>query len=170
MQPDLTLENFQKFFQQELYRRVLIKTLLNALTTTLLALLLGYPVAYVIARGHPLVSRVLLIAVISPLLVGIVIRSYGWMVLLNRQGLVNQALQALGIIASPLRLTGNDVGVIISLLHVFYPFMVLPLAGFCHWPVCCRRSSVHLKKQRWCWVPIASRYSTASFCRSVSQG
>ena len=129
MQPDLTLENFQKFFQQELYRRVLIKTLLNALTTTLLALLLGYPVAYVIARGHPLVSRVLLIAVISPLLVGIVIRSYGWMVLLNRQGLVNQALQALGIIASPLRLTGNDVGVIISLLHVFYPFMVLPLAS-----------------------------------------
>jgi putative spermidine/putrescine transport system permease protein len=129
MQPALTFDNFQHFFQQELYRRVLAKTLLNALITTLLALLLGYPVAYVIARGHPLVRRVLLIAVISPLLVGIVIRSYGWLVLLNRQGLVNQALQALGLMTSPVRLTGNDVGVIISLLHVFYPFMVLPLAS-----------------------------------------
>jgi putative spermidine/putrescine transport system permease protein len=129
MQPTLTLENFQKFFQEELYRRILLKTLCNALITTLAALLLGYPVAYVIARGHPLVSRILLIAVISPLLVGIVIRSYGWMVLLGRKGLVNQTLQAVGLIASPLRLTGNDVGVIIGLLHVFYPFMVLPLVS-----------------------------------------
>jgi putative spermidine/putrescine transport system permease protein len=109
MQPDFTLENFRKFFQEELYWRILTKTLLNALSTTLLALLLGYPVAYVIARG-----RILSIAVISPLLVGIVIRSSGWMVLLSRQGLVNQALQAAGIIDTPLRLTGNDVGVIIG--------------------------------------------------------
>jgi putative spermidine/putrescine transport system permease protein len=114
MQPDFTLENFRKFFQEELYWRILTKTLLNALSTTLLALLLGYPVAYVIARGRPLASRILSIAVISPLLVGIVIRSSGWMVLLSRQGLVNQALQAAGIIDTPLRLTGNDVGVIIG--------------------------------------------------------
>lgn len=129
MQLDLTFGNFQKFFQQDLYRNILLKTLGNALLTTLLALLCGYPVAYVIARGYPPVRRLLLFAVISPLLVGIVIRSYGWMVLLGRQGLVNQGLQALGIIDTPLRLTGNDIGVVISLLHVFYPFMVLPLAG-----------------------------------------
>jgi putative spermidine/putrescine transport system permease protein len=101
----------------------------NAAITTLIALILGYPVAYVIARGHPSISRILLIAVISPLLVGIVIRTYGWMVLLGRQGVVNKMLLATGLIDAPLRLTGNDVGVIISLLHVFYPFMVLPLVG-----------------------------------------
>lgn len=129
MQPDFTLENFAKFFQHELYRHVLAKTLWNALLTTIIALVLGYPVAYVIARGHPLARRILIIAVISPLLVGIVIRTYGWMVLLSRKGLVNQLLVALGFIDSPLRLTGNDTGVIISLLHVFYPFMVLPLAS-----------------------------------------
>ena len=129
MQPDFTLENFAKLFQHELYRQVLAKTLWNALLTTLIALVLGYPVAYVIARGHPLVRRILIIAVISPLLVGIVIRTYGWMVLLSRKGLINQLLGAIGLIDRPLRLTGNDTGVIISLLHVFYPFMVLPLAS-----------------------------------------
>lgn len=129
MLPDFTVENFQKFFHEELYRRVLIKTLINALITTVLALVLGYPVAYAIARGHPTVSRILTIAVISPLLVGIVIRTYGWMVLLSPRGLVNQALLGLGAIDSPIRLTGNDLGVIISLLHVFFPFMVLPLAA-----------------------------------------
>ncbi len=129
MEPHFTLANFAKFFEEELYRRVLLKTLGNALLTTFLALLLGYPVAYVIARGHPLVRRILVIAVISPLLVGIVIRTYGWMVLLGRRGLVNQILLASGLVDTPLRLTGNDVGVVISLLHVFYPFMVLPIAG-----------------------------------------
>lgn len=129
MHPDFTGENFLKFFQEELYRRILFKTLFNALITTFLALVLGYPVAYVIARGHPLISRILTIVVISPLLIGIVIRTYGWMVLLSGRGLVNQTLQALGIIETPVRFTGNDIGVIISLLHVFYPFMVLPLAA-----------------------------------------
>jgi putative spermidine/putrescine transport system permease protein len=132
MQPDFTLDNFYKFFEEGLYSHTLIKTLLNAFITTTIALILGYPVAYAIARGHPAISRILLVAVISPLLVGIVIRTYGWMVLLGRQGLVNQILLATGIIDTPLRLTGNDVGVIISLLHVFYPFMVLPLIGVLH--------------------------------------
>ena len=129
MQADFTLANFAKFFQHELYRWTLLKTLGNAFCTTLLAFLLGYPVAYVIARGRPWVRRLLVIAVISPLLVGIVIRSYGWMVLLGRQGVVNQWLLATGLLSQPLRLLGTDTGVIISLLHVFYPFMVLPLAG-----------------------------------------
>jgi putative spermidine/putrescine transport system permease protein len=128
MLPDFTLENFRKFFARDLYWRVLLRTLGNALVTTLLASLLGYPVAFAIARGHPTLSRILTVAGISPLLVGIVIRTYGWTVLLSRQGLVNQVLRALGLIEAALRLMGNDVGVIISLLHVFYPFMVIPLA------------------------------------------
>jgi ABC-type Fe3+/spermidine/putrescine transport system ATPase subunit len=94
MQPDLTLENFRKFLAQDLYWRVLLKTLGYALLTTLLALILGYPVAFAMARGHPMVSRVLAVAVISPLLVGIIIRTYGWTVLLSRQGILNQALRA----------------------------------------------------------------------------
>jgi putative spermidine/putrescine transport system permease protein len=129
MRPDLTLHNFEKFFANELYGKILLKTLFNALITTLLALILGYPVAFAIARGHPWVSRILTIAVISPLLVGIVIRTYGWTVLLSRQGLINQLLQAVGMIATPVRFMGNDLGIIISLLHVFYPFMVIPLAA-----------------------------------------
>jgi putative spermidine/putrescine transport system permease protein len=128
MQADLTLENFHNFFAQHLYWRVLLRTLGNAPITTLLALVLGYPMAFAIAPGYPTLSRVLTIAVVSPLLVGIVIRTYGWTVLLSRQGLVSQLLRALGLIDSPLHLMGNNIGVIISLLHMFYPFMVIPLA------------------------------------------
>jgi putative spermidine/putrescine transport system permease protein len=129
MQPDFTLHNFEKFFTHELYGKILLKTLFNALITTLLALILGYPVAFAIARGHPWAGRILIIAVISPLLVGIVIRTYGWTVLLSRQGLINQLLQAIGVVDAPIRFMGNDLGIIISLLHVFYPFMVVPLAA-----------------------------------------
>jgi putative spermidine/putrescine transport system permease protein len=129
MQPDFTVQNFEKFFSHDLYGKILLKTLFNALITTLLALILGYPVAFAIARGHPWLSRILVIAVISPLLVGIVIRTYGWTVLLSRQGLVNQLLLTIGIIDTPVRFMGNDVGIILSLLHVLYPFMVLPLAA-----------------------------------------
>jgi putative spermidine/putrescine transport system permease protein len=129
MQPDFTLQNFENFLTHELYGKILLKTLLNALITTLLALILGYPLAFAIARGHPWVGRMLIIAVISPLLVGIVIRTYGWTVLLSRQGLINQLLQALGIVDAPVRFMGNDIGIIISLLHVFYPFMVIPLVA-----------------------------------------
>jgi putative spermidine/putrescine transport system permease protein len=127
MQPDVTLHNFEKFFAHDLYGKILLKTLFNALMTTLLAVVLGYPVAFVIARGRPWVARILIIAVISPLLVGIVIRTYGWTVLLRRQGLINQVLQAMGIIDTPVRFMGTDLGIIMSLLHVFYPFMVIPL-------------------------------------------
>jgi putative spermidine/putrescine transport system permease protein len=129
MQPDLTLQNFAQFFGHDLYGKILLKTLFNALITTFLALLLGYPVAFTIARGRPWVGRILIIAVISPLLVGIVIRTYGWTVLLSRQGLINQLLLGMGVIETPVRFMGNDLGIIISLLHVFYPFMVIPLAA-----------------------------------------
>jgi putative spermidine/putrescine transport system permease protein len=129
MQPDVTLHNFEKFFAHDLYGKILLKTLFNALVTTLLALVLGYPVAFAIARGRPWVGRILIIAVISPLLVGIVIRTYGWTVLLSRQGLINQVLQAMGIIDTPVRFMGTDLGIIMSLLHVFYPFMVIPLTA-----------------------------------------
>jgi putative spermidine/putrescine transport system permease protein len=129
MQPDLTLQNFAQFFGHDLYGKILLKTLFNALITTFLALLLGYPVAFAIARGRPWVGRILIIAVISPLLVGIVIRTYGWTVLLSRQGLINQLLLGMGVIETPVRFMGNDLGIIISLLHVFYPFMVIPLAA-----------------------------------------
>jgi putative spermidine/putrescine transport system permease protein len=129
MRPDLTLQNFEQFFGHELYGKILLKTLFNALITTFLALLLAYPVAFAIARGRAWVGRILIIAVISPLLVGIVIRTYGWTVLLSRQGLINQLLLGTGMVEAPVRFMGNDLGIIISLLHVFYPFMVIPLAA-----------------------------------------
>jgi putative spermidine/putrescine transport system permease protein len=129
MRPELTLRNFEQFFGHDLYGKILLKTLLNALITTFLALLLAYPVAFAIARGRAWVGRILIIAVISPLLVGIVIRTYGWTVLLSRQGLINQLLLGVGMVETPVRFMGNDLGIIISLLHVFYPFMVIPLAA-----------------------------------------
>ena len=94
---------------------------------TVLCLIIAYPVAYLLARTRR--RRLLIFLVISPLVVSIVIRSYGWMVLLGRAGTVNTTLQALGVIDQPLALMYNWFGVTIALTHVLLPYMILALAS-----------------------------------------
>jgi putative spermidine/putrescine transport system permease protein len=97
--------------------------------TTVVCLLLGYPLAYHLAltrtRGKPL----LIVFILSPLLVRIVIRCYGWMILLADRGLINETLTQRGWLAKPLPLMYNKFGVTVALVHVFLPFMVLSLTG-----------------------------------------
>jgi putative spermidine/putrescine transport system permease protein len=123
----LTLANYSKLFGDAFYLHILLQTLALGVVVTLLVLVIAYPVAYFLARAR---SRQLLVfLIISPLVVGIVIRSYGWMVLLGRAGTVNSALQALGVIEHPLPLMYNWFGVIVALTHVLLPYMILTLAS-----------------------------------------
>jgi putative spermidine/putrescine transport system permease protein len=101
--PGATLANYAKLFGDLFYLKIVLQTLALGAAVTLLALVVGYPVAYLLARAR---SRQLLIfLIISPLVVSVVIRSYGWMVLLGRAGTVNTLLQATGITEEPLALT-----------------------------------------------------------------
>jgi putative spermidine/putrescine transport system permease protein len=124
-----TLKNYTRFVTDAFYWGVLGDTLWLGLAVTAAALLLGYPVAYHLARTRTRWKPLLLVFVLSPLLVGIVIRCYGWMILLADRGLINGTLTEHGWLARPLPLMYNKFGVGIALVHVFLPFMVLSLTG-----------------------------------------
>jgi putative spermidine/putrescine transport system permease protein len=122
-----TLANYLKLFGDLVYLKVLLQTLALGVVVTLLTLILAYPVAYVLARTQR--RQLLVFLVISPLVVSIVIRSYGWMVLLGRAGTVNTALQTVGLIDQPLALMYNWFGATVALTHVLLPYMILSLAS-----------------------------------------
>lgn len=127
--PALTADNYAALFSTPVYFNVMMRTLRLGLIVTLLALVLGYPFAYLMARGPGWIRSALLIAVLLPLLVSVVVRTYGWMVVLGLEGPVNKLLLALRLIDQPLKMLFNETGIVIGLLHVYFPFMVLPLSS-----------------------------------------
>jgi len=125
--PGFTLGNYGKFFSDWFYIGQVVNTLLIGFVTTLLCLVLGFPVAWQLARGNSRFRALGYGLVLSPLLVGIVIRSFGWTILLGNAGLINRTLMNLGVIDGPLPLMYNALGIVIALVHVFLPFMILPI-------------------------------------------
>jgi putative spermidine/putrescine transport system permease protein len=126
----LTLRHYHRFFGDELYLEALWATLRIGLFTTLVALLVGYPLAHLMARSRSRVGHALLLmAVVAPMFTGIVVRTFAWMTLLQDKGVANTLLIDLGVIDKPLRLMYNEFGTIVALTHIYVPFMVLTLAG-----------------------------------------
>lgn len=109
--------------------RILGRTLLMGAIVTVVTLLLGYPVAYHLANSRSRWTSLLYIFVLSPLLVGLVVRTFAWMIILSSNGVANKALMAMGLVDFPLQLMNNSLGVTIALTHVFLPFVILPLLG-----------------------------------------
>ena len=129
--PPLTAAHYTRFFEVDLYLRVFWNTLRISLVTSAFAIVLGYPVAIVMARSGPVVSRLIALIVIAPLIVSVVVRSYGWQLILANTpaGLLNWLLMSLGITSEPLAILYSETAVVIGSLHVFFPMMVLPLAS-----------------------------------------
>jgi putative spermidine/putrescine transport system permease protein len=126
----LTARHWAKLFSDRFYADVLLVTLRVGLWTTLAALAVGYPLAWQLARMRSKTLRTLLLmAVLSPLLVGVVVRTYAWMTLLSDQGVVNTVLRSLHLTGRPLRLMYNELGIVVALVHIYTPFMVLTLTG-----------------------------------------
>ncbi len=98
-----------------------------SLVVTLCCLVLGYPVAYLLATAMPRVASVMMLAVLIPFWTALLVRTSAWVVLLQRDGVVNQLLQWLGLIDHPLTLVFNRTGTYIALVHVLLPFMILPI-------------------------------------------
>jgi len=124
-----TLENYTRIITDDYYREVIWRTLGLGLFVTLACLLLGYPLAYLIARGPERWRVPLILLVVFPMLLNLVVRSFGWIALLANRGLVNNLLTELGLIASPLKLMFNLTGLMIGLTHIYLPFMVLMLVA-----------------------------------------
>jgi putative spermidine/putrescine transport system permease protein len=122
-----TIDNYLRFFSDGFYLFQVFNTLWIGFLTTAICLVVGFPVAWQLARGNMRFRGLAYGLVLSPLLVGIVIRSYGWTILLGNAGLIKRALMSLGIIDAPLPLMYNALGIVIALVHVFLPFMILPI-------------------------------------------
>jgi len=123
-----TLDTYSRFLFDEYYHIIIYDTLRMATLVTVVSLLIGYPLAYALYRiNRPSIQRWLGLLIFSPILVSVVVRSYGWIVLLSDQGPVNWLLLRLGIVVEPLTLVFNLLGVVISLTHVFLPFVVFPI-------------------------------------------
>lgn len=124
---EFTLRNFTRAIDP-LYLKVLWYSLRMALLTTAICLVVGYPAAWFIAtRPSARLRNVLLVLVILPFWTNFLIRTYSWIVLLNREGVVNRSLESLGVIDAPLRLLYNDFAIVVGLVYGYLPLMILPL-------------------------------------------
>jgi putative spermidine/putrescine transport system permease protein len=123
-----TLENYTRLFSSDLYFRILARTVRVALLTCLCAAIFAYPLAIAIARGGPSLARFVTITILAPLLVNVVVRSYGWQTILNKTGALAWVLKQVGITNPPVLLY-TEWAVLIACVHVYLPFMVMPLAS-----------------------------------------
>jgi ABC-type spermidine/putrescine transport system permease subunit I len=98
-----------------------------ALQVTFFVLLIGYPLAYALNRARGLAFSLIIIAIVLPYFTSVIVRTYAWMVLLGRNGLINQVLLGLGLVSEPLELMYNRLGVVIGMTYVLLPYMVLTL-------------------------------------------
>ena len=123
----LTLENYVKFFTDIYYTGVLWRTVRVALVTTAACLIMGFPLAYVLARTQTRFKTLLIMFVVLPLFVGNAVRAAGWMVAFSNKGLINASLMGMGAIDIPLEIMFTETAVIIGITAVNLPFMVLTL-------------------------------------------
>lgn len=124
--PTFTLDNFARAIDP-LYLRVLLFSLRVAILSTVIALLIGYPAAYLIATLPRRWRTPVLVLVILPFWTSLLIRTYAWIVLLNREGLINRGLEALGLITDPLPLLYNEFAIVLGLVYGYLPLMILPI-------------------------------------------
>lgn len=124
-----TLQNYIKFMTDAFYLGVVWRTVKIALLTTVITIIISYPVAFQISQSKGRARNYLTLLVLSPLLISMVIRCYGWVILLSNNGVINNSLIKLGWIDQPLTLLYTELSVVIGMVHVLFPYMVLSIMG-----------------------------------------
>ena len=123
----LTIKQFRRFLGDSLAVETLLRTLQISVSVTLITLGIGYPVAYLIARVRTGTASLLMAVIVLSFWISVLVRTYSWMVLLQRFGIVNQTLLALGVLQQPVKLMYNQFAVAVGMVHILLPFMVLPI-------------------------------------------
>jgi putative spermidine/putrescine transport system permease protein len=126
-EPALGFDNYALLFTSAPILRMLITTARICVFTTAITLVLAYVVAYVLTHTSRLAQRVMVIGVLLPLWMSVLVRAFAWVTLLRREGLLNKALMAAGLIDEPLALMWNEIGVVIGMVHYMLPLGILPL-------------------------------------------
>ena len=127
--PGFTLEHYAKLFGEPAYLKAFRNTVEISFWVTVFSLVLGYPLAYLMTTVTPRIRAVLIVLVLVPFWTSVLVRTFAWMVILGKRGLINQILVGWGVVDRPVALIYNMVGVQIGMVHVLLPFMVFPLLG-----------------------------------------
>ena len=121
------LATWAKFLGDPFTWKVIADTLLLGVKAVITTMILGYPLALVFMDAGPRLQKVLIFVIVMPLLLSVVVRTFAWIVILGREGVINQALLGLGVISEPLKLLQTEVGLVFSLTQIEMPLMLLPL-------------------------------------------
>ena len=129
-----TLAQYTRALTTPLYQNIIVRTVRIAAIVTVLDFVLGFPLAYAAVRRGGYLGKVIVIATLAPLTIDLVVRSFGWFILLSDNGIVNGTLVTLGIVSQENvpKLLFNETGIIIGLTHVMLPFMVFPIINVLH--------------------------------------
>jgi putative spermidine/putrescine transport system permease protein len=128
-EPKGAFSTYTAFFNSGFRTNILYRTLRIALITTAISLVIGFLTAYVIARMPGRLKSIAIIAAVFPLLTGVVVRSFAWLIILGKNGIVNDTLLSLGIISEPLSMLYTEGSVIVAMVYLFVPLMILTLTG-----------------------------------------
>lgn len=130
-QGDLTFSHYARILVDEYHWDILAVTLRLSLLTTAICIALGYPLAYFLVNviGSGLVRRLCIVLLVLPLFTSNIVRSFGWIVLLGRRGLLNDALMGVGLTELPTRFLGTETGILIGLVYIHLPFVVIAVAN-----------------------------------------
>jgi putative spermidine/putrescine transport system permease protein len=128
----LTAENFRTLLMHRIYTDAILRSFEIGIAVGVLVVLLAYPIAYLLVRTNTRWKNVLLALALSPLLASVIVRTYGWWVLFNRDGAINTALLGLGLIRQPLTMLPSTAVIIIGLAHALMPYGVLTLMASLH--------------------------------------
>lgn len=123
----VTFGNYLFLFESRFYLDAYLSSLRIAAISTFFTLIVGFPIAYLIARSGPTMRTVLLSLVILPFWTSFLLRVYAWMALLKKNGLVNEVLMSIGLIDQPLQMLQTDFAVYLGIVYTYLPFMILPL-------------------------------------------
>ncbi len=126
---NFSLENYERMIKRKSYSRIFITTFQVSLLTTGLCILIGYPLAYFMSQLPVKWANLCLVTVLLPFWTSLLVRTYAWLVLLQKQGLVNQWAISLGLWDEPLKFVHNMTGTLIGMVHIMLPFLILPVYG-----------------------------------------
>ena len=124
---DLSWANYDRIFQSQLYIKTFIVTLKISFITLFFCILLGYPLCYWLSQLPDRIAGILIVFVLLPFWTSVLVRTYAWLVILQRNGIINDTLISIGWIDEPLQLAHNLTGTVIGMVHILLPFFILPL-------------------------------------------
>ena len=122
-----SLENYERMIKSRAYIRIFITTFKISILTTLICMLIGYPLAYFMSQLTRKWANICMIGVLIPFWTSLLVRTYAWLVLLQKKGLLNNMAIDIGLISEPIKFVHNTTGTLIGMVHIMLPFLILPL-------------------------------------------